>query len=161
MEGRIDQLVNEVSSQGVSPQKALKEVETSIERFVHYAGWADKYAQVHSSVNPVSSSHFNFSVPEPMGIVGIIPPNEPSLLGLATLLAPALAGGNVTISLVSETRPLAPATFCRDPSLFRRTPRSSQHSDRLPQRTSSRSFHPHGCECDPCRGFIDQGKKTY
>ena len=111
MEGRIDQLVNEVSSQGVSPQKALKEVETSIERFLHYAGWADKYAQVHSSVNPVSSSHFNFSVPEPMGIVGMIPPNEPSLLGLATLLAPALAGGNVAISLVSETRPLAPATF--------------------------------------------------
>jgi acyl-CoA reductase-like NAD-dependent aldehyde dehydrogenase len=111
MEGRIDQLANEISSQGVPPKKALKEVETSIERFVHYAGWADKYAQIHSSVNPVSTAHLNFSVPDPMGIVGIIPPNEPSLLGLATLLAPALAGGNVAISLVSETRPLAPATF--------------------------------------------------
>jgi len=111
MEGRIDQLANEISSQGVPPKKALKEVETSIERFVYYAGWADKYVQIHSSVNPVSTAHLNFSVPEPMGIVGIIPPNEPSLLGLATLLAPALAGGNVAISLVSETRPLAPATF--------------------------------------------------
>ena len=111
LEGRADQLANEISSQGVTPAKARKEVETTVERFVHYAGWADKYAQVHSSVNPVSSSHFNFSIPEPMGVVGLLAPNEPAILGLATLLAPALAGGNVTVALVSETHPLAPATF--------------------------------------------------
>ena len=111
MEGRAEQMVNEICSQGVPATKSRKEVETAIERFVHYAGWADKYAQVHSSVNPVTSSHFNFSVPEAMGIVGIVAPNEPSILGLSTLLAPALAGGNVTIALVSETHPLAPATF--------------------------------------------------
>ena len=111
LEGRTAQFTDELIAQGATTAKAKRELETAVERLVHYAGWADKYSQLHSSVNPVASSHFNFSVPEPMGIVGILSPDEPALLGLVSLLAPTLAGGNVVVAHLSETRPLAPSTF--------------------------------------------------
>jgi acyl-CoA reductase-like NAD-dependent aldehyde dehydrogenase len=84
-----------------------KEVDRSIDRFVWYAGWADKLAQVLGSSNPVSGPYFNFTVPEPTGVVGIVAPDEPSLGGLVSRLAPAVVGGNAAVVLASETAPLA------------------------------------------------------
>lgn len=81
------------------------EVRATIERIVHYAGWADKYEQVLGSVNPVASSHFNFTVTEPVGIVGILAPEEAPLLALMTLILPAITGGNSVITLASRTSP--------------------------------------------------------
>jgi acyl-CoA reductase-like NAD-dependent aldehyde dehydrogenase len=84
-----------------------KEVERSIDRFVWYAGWSDKLAQVLGSSNPVAGPYFNFTVPEPTGIVGILAPEEPPLAGLISRLAPAIVGGNVTVVVASESSPLA------------------------------------------------------
>jgi len=83
------------------------EVERAIDRFVWYAGWADKLAQVIGSSNPVAGPYFNFTVPEPTGVVGILTPEEPPLLGLVSRLAPALVGGNAVVAVASETHPLA------------------------------------------------------
>src|SRR5206468_6339869 len=84
-----------------------KEVERSIDRAVWYAGWADKLAQVLGSSNPVAGPYFNFTVPEPTGVVGILAPPEPALLGLVTRLLPPLVGGNAVVAVASESRPLA------------------------------------------------------
>ena len=83
------------------------EVERSIDRFVWYAGWADKLAQVLGSSNPVAGPYFNFTVPEPTGVVGILAPDEPALEGLVSRLAPAIVGGNAAVLVASEPRPLA------------------------------------------------------
>jgi acyl-CoA reductase-like NAD-dependent aldehyde dehydrogenase len=83
------------------------EVERAIDRWVWYAGFADKLAQVLGSSNPVAGPYFNFTVPEPTGVVGLVAPNEPPLLGLVSRLAPALVGGNAVVALASETAPLA------------------------------------------------------
>jgi len=83
------------------------EVETAIDRWVWYAGWADKLAQVLGSSNPVAGPYFNFTLPEPTGVVGIVAPDEPPLLGLVSRLAPAIVGGNTTVVIASETQPLA------------------------------------------------------
>src|SRR5437762_2208277 len=82
------------------------EVETAIDRWVWYAGWADKLAQVIGSSNPVAGPYFNFTIPEPTGVVGVIAPDEPPLLGLVSRIAPVLTGGNSVIALASETQPL-------------------------------------------------------
>jgi acyl-CoA reductase-like NAD-dependent aldehyde dehydrogenase len=84
-----------------------KEVERSIDRFVWYAGWADKLAQVIGSSNPVAGPYFNFTVPEPQGVAGILAPQEPALAGLVSRVAPALVGGNAVVVVASETHPLA------------------------------------------------------
>jgi acyl-CoA reductase-like NAD-dependent aldehyde dehydrogenase len=84
-----------------------KEVERAIDRLVWYAGWADKLAQVLGSSNPVAGPYFNFTVPEPTGVVGIVAPEEPPLAGLVSRLAPAIVGGNATVVLASEASPLA------------------------------------------------------
>ena len=84
-----------------------KEVERAVDRIVWYAGWADKLAQVIGGSNPVAGPYFNFSVPEPTGVVGIVAPDEPPLLGLVSRLVPVLVGGNVAVVIASETRPLA------------------------------------------------------
>ena len=84
-----------------------EEVERSIDRLVWYAGWADKLAQVLGSSNPVAGPYFNFTVPEPTGVVGIVAPEEPPLAGLVSRLAPAIVGGNATVVLTSEASPLA------------------------------------------------------
>jgi acyl-CoA reductase-like NAD-dependent aldehyde dehydrogenase len=83
------------------------EVERSIDRFVWYAGWADKLAQVLGSSNPVAAPYFNFTLPEPTGVVGVVAPAEPALEGLVSRLAPAIVGGNTAVVLASEPTPLA------------------------------------------------------
>ena len=84
-----------------------KEVERSIDRFVWYAGWADKLAQVIGSSNPVAGPYFNFTVPEPQGVAGILAPHEPALAGLVSRIAPAIVGGNAVVVVASEPHPLA------------------------------------------------------
>jgi acyl-CoA reductase-like NAD-dependent aldehyde dehydrogenase len=83
------------------------EVARAVDRLVWYAGWTDKLAQVLGGANPVAGPYFNFSVPEPTGVVGVVAPGEPALLGLVSRLAPALAGGNVVVALAAEAHPLA------------------------------------------------------
>lgn len=111
LEGRREQFISELQLQGVSPRAAEKEVDLSIDRLIYYAGWADKYQQVFSAVNPVSSSHFNFSVLEPTGVVSILAPDDTSLLGLVSNIAPAIAGGNTCVVLASESLPLCAVSF--------------------------------------------------
>lgn len=90
-----------------APASAGKEVRATIDRIVHFAGWADKYDQVLGSVNPVASSHFNFTVTEPVGIVGVLAPEEAPLLALMTLILPAITSGNTVVALASRSRPYA------------------------------------------------------
>jgi acyl-CoA reductase-like NAD-dependent aldehyde dehydrogenase len=94
-------------SPGLSAAAARAEVRASIDRIVHYAGWSDKFTALLGTVNPVASSYFDFSVPEPMGVVGIVAPEKPDLLGLVSHLAPVLVAGNAAVVLVSEAHPLA------------------------------------------------------
>ncbi len=86
---------------GAGRAAASREVAATVDRLVHYAGWADKYEQVLGGVNPVASPHFNFTVTEPMGVVGVIAPDEPALLGLVTLLASVIVSGNTVVALAS------------------------------------------------------------
>ncbi len=111
LEGRKEQFIAELITQGESSKAAKEEVEASIDRLVYYAGWSDKYQQLFSSVNPVVSSHFNFSNLEPVGVVSIIAPENKSLLSLITLIAPAIVGGNTVIVLASESKPLSAISF--------------------------------------------------
>ncbi|MDJ0699299.1 MAG: aldehyde dehydrogenase family protein [Woeseiaceae bacterium] len=111
LEGRREQFVAELVAQGATPAAAAKEVDAATDRLVYYAGWADKYQQVFSAVNPVSSSHFNFSVLEPMGVIGILAPDDSGLLGLVSNVAPAIAGGNTCVVLASERMPLCAVSF--------------------------------------------------
>jgi acyl-CoA reductase-like NAD-dependent aldehyde dehydrogenase len=111
LEGRREQFVAELILQGSAKRAADKEVDTTIDRLIHFAGWADKYQQVFSSVNPVASSHFNFSVLEPTGVVAVLAPDNSSLLGLVSNLAPAIAGGNTCVLLASESKPLCAVSF--------------------------------------------------
>jgi acyl-CoA reductase-like NAD-dependent aldehyde dehydrogenase len=111
LEGRRDQFIAELKLQGSSAAAAEKEVDLSIDRLIYFAGWTDKYQQVFSAVNPVSSSHFNFSVLEPTGVVSILAPDNTGLLGLISNIAPAIAGGNTCVVLASESKPLCAVSF--------------------------------------------------
>jgi len=111
LEGRKEQFIDELILQGETNKNAIKEVEASIDRLVYYAGWSDKYQQFFSAVNPVSSNHFNFSSVEPVGVISVIAPEEQSLLGLISVIAPAIVGGNTVIVLVSENKPLTAISF--------------------------------------------------
>ena len=111
LEGRKAQFIDELIKQDSTPAQAEAEVNLSIDRLIYYAGWCDKFQQLFGSVNPVASSHFNFSVPEPTGVVSIIAPQQTSLLGLVSVIAPIIAGGNTCIVLASETKPLCAVTF--------------------------------------------------
>ncbi len=111
LEGRKEQFVAELMKQGSTKAKAAKEVDLSVDRIVYYAGWCDKYQQVLSAVNPVASSHFNFSVLEPMGVVGVVAPSETSLLGLVSLVMPVICGGNTCLVIAAEELPLCAVTF--------------------------------------------------
>lgn len=111
LEGRRAQFIDELMQQDSTKALAEKEVNMAIDRLIYYAGWCDKYQQIFSSVNPVASSHFNFSVTEPTGIVSIIAPQNNSLLGLVSVIAPVIAGGNTCITLASYTKPLCAVTF--------------------------------------------------
>jgi acyl-CoA reductase-like NAD-dependent aldehyde dehydrogenase len=112
MEGRRDQFIGEVvAAEGVGRQRATRLVDAAIDRWVWYAGWADKYGQTLGTVNPVNGSYFNFSVPEPTGVVGLIAPEESSLLGLVSRLAPIIVSGNAAVVIASEVRPLPAVTL--------------------------------------------------
>jgi acyl-CoA reductase-like NAD-dependent aldehyde dehydrogenase len=112
MEGRFDQFTNEVAvAEGIDAKQAREVVGRAIDRWVWYAGWSDKIAQVLGSSNPVGAPYFNFTIPEPTGVVGVVAPERSSLLGLVSRLAPVLAGGNVAVVLASETRPLPVITL--------------------------------------------------
>jgi aldehyde dehydrogenase (NAD+) len=105
LEARSAEMAATLVRFGADRAAASREVAASVDRLVHYAGWADKYEQVLGGVNPVASPHFNFTVTEPMGVVGVIAPDEPALLGLVTLLAPVIVSGNTVVALASEARP--------------------------------------------------------
>lgn len=111
LEGRKAQFVEELVLQGVTTKAAEAEVIQSIDRLVYYAGWCDKYSALFSSVNPVASSHFNFSVPEPTGVVSIIASEDSGLLGLVSVIAPVICGGNTCVVLASNSLPLSSVTF--------------------------------------------------
>ena len=112
MEGRRDQFVAEVAAaEGLRDAAARTVVDRSIDRWVWYAGWADKIAQVLGSANPVAAPYFNFTIPEPTGVVGLVAPEESSLLGLVSRLAPPLVAGNVVVAIASERRPLPAITL--------------------------------------------------
>lgn len=99
LDGRSAQFVDELGAQGGKTPEA--DVAGAIDLLVHYAGWSDKFQALFSSVNPVASSHFNFSVPEPLGVVGVVAPSDGSLTGLVSALAPVLVGGNAAVVLAS------------------------------------------------------------
>ena len=106
MEGRKSQFIEQLQSTGSTLSTAQKEVVISIDRLIYYAGWSDKFQQIFSTVNPVASNHFNFSTLEPTGVVSIIAPNENPLLGMISLIAPTIVGGNTAVILASATNPL-------------------------------------------------------
>ncbi len=105
LEARASEMSSAILLGGGIRAQADREVAASIERIVHYAGWTDKYQALLGSVNPVASSHFNFTVTEPMGIIGIVAPDEVPLLGLLSLIMPAITGGNTVVALASTTQP--------------------------------------------------------
>jgi acyl-CoA reductase-like NAD-dependent aldehyde dehydrogenase len=112
LEGRRDQFIGEVmAAEGLGRQRATRLVDAAIDRWVWYAGWADKFSQVSGSVNQVAGSYFNFSVPEPSGVVGVIAPEASSLLGLVSRLAPVIVSGNCAVVIASESRPLPAVTL--------------------------------------------------
>jgi acyl-CoA reductase-like NAD-dependent aldehyde dehydrogenase len=111
LEGRAEQFEDELRAQGSTPAAARKEVLKAIDLFVHYAGWSDKFQALFSSVNPVASPHFNFSVPEPTGVVAAVAPERSGLLGLSSVIAPIIVGGNSGVVLASQSRPLCSVTL--------------------------------------------------
>lgn len=111
LESRKEQFIYELQQTGTSKANAAKEVELSIDRLVYYAGWADKYTQVFGSVNPVATSHFNFSMPEPMGIIAAMAPEKHPLLGLVSVISPIITGGNTCVVLASSINPFISISF--------------------------------------------------
>ena len=106
MEGRRSQFVDELQRCGVEQRAAKSEVEQAIDCWVWYAGWCDKFVHVAGSVNPVAGPYFNFTMPEPTGVVGIVAPTSPGLLGLTSRLAPVLVSGNTAVVLAGNATPL-------------------------------------------------------
>jgi acyl-CoA reductase-like NAD-dependent aldehyde dehydrogenase len=112
MEGRRAQFATEVvAAEGLTPARADNVVSQAIDRWVWYAGWSDKIAQVLGGVNPVAGPYFNISVPEPTGVVAVLAPQRSSLLGLVSVLAPIVVSGNTAVALTSEQRPLPAVTL--------------------------------------------------
>ncbi len=112
LEGRRAQFVDKVAlAGGLSPAEASREVAAAIDRWVWYAGWSDKIAAVAGAANPVVGPYFNFSVPEPTGVVAVIAPQQPSLLGLVSVIAPVIVTGNTCVVVASERSPLPAVTL--------------------------------------------------
>jgi acyl-CoA reductase-like NAD-dependent aldehyde dehydrogenase len=112
MEGRRAQFVTEVrAAEGLAARTAEAVVDAAIDRWVWYAGWSDKIAQIRGAANPVAGPYFNFSVPEPAGVVAVIAPQPSSLLGLVSVVAPAVVSGNTAVVLASERFPLPAVTL--------------------------------------------------
>jgi len=105
LEARSGELVDSLVRFGARPEDAARGMSVGVDRLIHYAGWADKYEQLLGSVNPVASPHFCFSVTEPMGVVGVVAPDSPPLLGLLSMVAPVIACGNTVVALASERVP--------------------------------------------------------
>jgi acyl-CoA reductase-like NAD-dependent aldehyde dehydrogenase len=112
LEGRRTQFVDEVmAGEGIKQAKAESTVDIAIDRWVWYAGWSDKIAQVYGNANPVAGPYFNLTTPEPTGVVAIVAPSDSSLLGLVSVIAPVIVTGNTCVVLASETRPLPAITL--------------------------------------------------
>lgn len=112
MEGRSEQFVAEIAAlEGVTSKAALKQVHDAIDTWVWYAGWTDKISSTAGSTNPIAGPYYNFTIPEPLGVVGIFAEQKSSLLGLVRGLAPVLASGNSTVVVASEKRPLPAITL--------------------------------------------------
>jgi len=111
LESRSTSFIEEMNNMGLSKKLAEKEISSSIDALVYYAGWCDKYTALFSSVNPTASAHFNFSVHEPTGVVAAIAPEESPLLGLISVIAPAIAGGNTVVILASEMKATSAISF--------------------------------------------------
>tara|TARA_B110000014_G_C20118928_1_gene592033 strand:- start:1452 stop:2315 length:864 start_codon:yes stop_codon:yes gene_type:complete len=111
LDSRKEQFISELILQGKSKKLSKEEVEMSIDRLVYYAGWSDKYQQIFSRVNPVSTPYYNFSYPEPTGVVSIISPKDSYLLGFISVIAPAIIGGNTVVVLAPEDNPLCAISF--------------------------------------------------
>ena len=107
LDGRRAQFVAELGG----GREARREVERAIDAFVWFAGWTDKLSQFAGTVNPVAGPYFNFTIPEPTGVVGVVAPDRPLLLGLVLGVAPALCGGNAVVALASESDPRPALTF--------------------------------------------------
>ena len=111
VEGRREQFVEELRREGMKPKLAAVEIDHAIDRLVYYAGWSDKFLQMFSTVNPVVSSHFVFSVPEPTGVVSILQGPDQGLLSLVSLICPVILGGNTVVILADDKHPLSAITF--------------------------------------------------
>ncbi|MFN2541030.1 MAG: aldehyde dehydrogenase family protein [Chthoniobacterales bacterium] len=112
LEMRRSELQKELArSKNGARSTSSSETTQAIDRLVHYAGWTDKFGQIFGTVNPVASSHFNFTTPEPTGVVAIVCPDEPPLLGFVSLIAPVILSGNCAVVLASRTKPLPALTF--------------------------------------------------
>ncbi len=149
LQNRASELVAEIArSTGSSAAKSKREVTLAVDRLVHFAGWTDKYSQVFGSVNPVASSHFDFTTPEPTGVVVVLAPDEPSLLALVSLVAPVILSGNTAIVVASEKFPLARRDVRRNSGHQRFAGRRGEHSHRQTRRTHSAHRQPHGRERD-------------
>ena len=105
LEARAAEMAEAIMIGGASKAAAAREVEASVDRLIYYAGWTDKYEQVLGNVNPVAAPYFNFTVTEPMGIVGVLAPEEAPLLALVSLVAPAITSGNTVVALASTAQP--------------------------------------------------------
>jgi len=112
LEGRRDQFVEEVSAgEGLSARRAEAAVDEAIDRWVWYAGWSDKIMQVQGSANPVAGPYFDFTIPEPTGVVAVLAPQDSSLLGLVSVVAPVIVSGNTCVVIASEKAPLPAVTL--------------------------------------------------
>jgi acyl-CoA reductase-like NAD-dependent aldehyde dehydrogenase len=111
LEARRDEMLQVMVRFGCEKALAAKGLNVSVDRLIYYAGWADKFEQLLGNVNPVASPHFNFTVTEPMGVVGVIAPDRPPLLPLISLLAPAIVSGNTVVALASEAMPYPAILF--------------------------------------------------
>lgn len=111
LESRASELEEELRRAGASKSDSRAEVDRSIDLWVYYAGWADKFSQILGSVNPVAGPYYNFTVTEPTGVVGVVAPETPALLGLTARIAPAIVAGNSVVAVLSESRPLPGITM--------------------------------------------------
>src|SRR4051812_16732289 len=111
LEARRAEMIDTLAEFGTAKNGSAREVDVATDRLIYYAGWADKYEQVLGNVNPVASAHFNFTVTEPMGVIGVIAPDAPALLGLVSLMIPAITSGNTVIALASEKTPYPAILF--------------------------------------------------
>jgi acyl-CoA reductase-like NAD-dependent aldehyde dehydrogenase len=111
LEARRQEMIDILVNFGAAKVSAAKEIDAATDRLIYYAGWADKYEQVLGNTNPVASPHFNFTVTEPMGVIGVVAPDAPALLALVSFVAPIIVSGNTVVALASEKNPYAAVLF--------------------------------------------------